>query len=1054
MLKALFLALNVRPGEEKQVLLLLGKGFFMGVFLATYQVSAETLFLNRLQEYLKEAILVSGFLGIMTTSLFAFLQNKIKFSRLVLGNLLAITLFTAIIFFSFRLTNAEFQDYIIFLMFAMIGPILAVVLLGFWGTFGRLFNLRQSKRIIGGIDIGQLVAAILALYTIPFLEPLIPNTYNFLIISGISLLISFGFLLVITSKYDLAEAETANSDIEEKEDTSIRALSRDNYVRLLSFFLLFSMVTFTFVQYSFQEVVAQQYPDETELRNFIATFQGSILVIGLFLQTFVNDRIIGEYGLKVALMVLPIIMFIFTIGSIVAGEIFGYSSTVGASFIWFFLLIALSRLFNFALRDSLENPTFKLYFMPLDARVRFDVQTKVEGVVNETSRFLAGAVIIGLSFLSFVELIHYSYALIAVLAGYFFIIRKVYNEYRNRIRLKLERQQKALANTVLEPNQQLVQTLSNSLMTTESNKVVFSFKLLEKIEPQLLPDAINKLMANSSEDIREFAQQKMNELKGLTVSERYVISIDKQEDEGKGKRNILSGADMLDLFQSGDISKGRLFKLCKSENPEDRQYAAELISNAADDENISFLIELLHDVNSKVRKTAIKTAQRKYNEEVLGALINNLAFPAYSVEAANALTLIGGKALQTLESAFYRSDQNTQTMLKIVHIIGRIGGNKARQLLWNKIDFPDKVIVSQVLLALANSGFRAGMMQIPRIKYAIESDVENIAWNMAVISEIAEEQFGKSIREAILEDVQSDIDHIYMLLSMLYDAQSIQLVKENIESGTNEGTIYAIELLDVFLSDDLKQKVIPVLDDMAFSEKTKKLEIFYPRERLNNQLALKFILNRDFSQTNRWTKACVLYQIGLLKISEFRLDLIANLFNPDRLIYEMAAWALHEITENEYHENVSRLHFNKRRELDQLIVERGTSKHTLAFEKVQFLRKMDAFSEVSGLAIAGVVDIIEVIEIEEGDMLSIDEQYNDNFYIVYDGSINIYENGKISGGTQKGEFIGELMKSVNYMKSNLIIAVERTVLFKINKDSFYELLSDNVKLAQKIIEYV
>jgi len=1053
MLRALFLALNVRSGEEKPVLLLLGKGFFMGVFLATYYVTAETLFLNRLGEYLKEAILISGFLGITVTSCFAFLQNRVSFNKLALGNLLMIFVFTAGIYFTFRFSGAEFQDYLIFLMFAMYGPILAVALLGFWGTFGRLFNLRQSKRIIGGIDVGQLVASIIALFTVPFLEPLIPNTYNFLIISGVSLLVSCVFLFFITINYNLSQAEMSD-DVDEKQDTGIRSLAKDNYVRLLSFFLLFSMVTFTLVQYTFQEVVAQQYPDETELRNFIAIFQGSILALGLFLQTFINDRIIGEYGLKVALMILPIIMVVFTVGAITAGSIFGYSIETSTAFIWFFLLIALSRLFNYALRDSLENPTIKLYFMPLDARVRFDVQTKVEGVVNETSRFLAGALIIGLSFLAFVELIHYSYALILILVGYLLIIRKIYNEYRNRIRVKLERQQQALANTVLEPGQQLVNTLKDFLVTQSPNKVVFSFKLLEKVEPQLLPQSINKLMGHESEEIRDFAQLKMNELKGLSVSDRYVISMKDQNGENQAARHLVSGADMLDLFRSGDISKGRLYKLCKSENPEDRQYAAELISNASDDENISFLIELLSDVNIKVRKTAIKTAQRKYNDEVLGALIDNLAYSAYSVEAANALTIIGGKALQSLDSSFYKSGQNTQTMLKIVHIIGRIGGNKAKQQLWNKIDYPDKVIVSEVLLALANSGFRAGMTQIPRIKYAIESDIENIAWDMAAISEVSNEGFGDTIKMAIEEEVQSDIEHIYMLLSMLYDAQSIQLVKENIESGTNEGTIYAIELLDVFLSDDLKQKVIPVLDDMPFSEKTKKLEIYHPRERLNNKLVLKFILNRDFSQVNRWTKACVIYQIGLMKVEDYKLDLIANLFNPDKLIYEIAAWALHEIDPDEYKDNVSRLAFKKRKELDELILGGDDSNRSLSFEKVLFISKMDAFKEVTGLAATGVVDIIDLLELEEGEMLSIDEHYNDNFYIVYKGTINIYENGTVTGGTKEGEFVGELMKSTSYMKANLIIAVEQTVLFKINKDSFYELLSDNIKLAQKIVEYV
>ncbi|MEQ8575697.1 MAG: hypothetical protein RIB63_16635, partial [Fulvivirga sp.] len=206
MFKALFLALNVRPNEEKQVLLLLGQGFFMGVFLATFQITAETLFLNRLSEYLKEAILCSGFLGIITTALFSYLQNRISFRTLALGNLALILLFVATIYASFHYGDPSYQEPLIFLSFALIGPILAVSLLGFWGTFGRLFDLRQSKRIIGGIDIGQLMAAIITSFSFPFLQTLIPETTNYLLISCVSIALSFIFLFILTSRYDLSKA--------------------------------------------------------------------------------------------------------------------------------------------------------------------------------------------------------------------------------------------------------------------------------------------------------------------------------------------------------------------------------------------------------------------------------------------------------------------------------------------------------------------------------------------------------------------------------------------------------------------------------------------------------------------------------------------------------------------------------------------------------------------------------------------------------------------------------------------------------------------------------
>ncbi|MCG8385032.1 MAG: cyclic nucleotide-binding domain-containing protein, partial [Cytophagales bacterium] len=287
---------------------------------------------------------------------------------------------------------------------------------------------------------------------------------------------------------------------------------------------------------------------------------------------------------------------------------------------------------------------------------------------------------------------------------------------------------------------------------------------------------------------------------------------------------------------------------------------------------------------------------------------------------------------------------------------------------------------------------------------------------------------------------------------MLYDTQSIQLVKENLESGTNEGITYAVELLDVFLSEDLKQRIIPVLDDLSYAEKAKRLEVFYPRERLDSKMILKFLLNRDFSQTNRWTKTCIIYQVGLLEIKEFYFDLIANVFNPDPLIREMAAWSLYKMDPSAYHEHVKRIESPERRLLDNLILHPDTKgRLSLRFDKIVFLKGLELFKDIFGLVLADLVDITEELFFNEGDLMDIkNAQYN--FYIVYKGSINILEKGKIQGGIGPGEFIGEMSYDVS-LKTNSIIAAEDTTLLRISKDNFYELLSDNVDLARKMIEY-
>ncbi len=55
-------------------------------------------------------------------------------------------------------------------------------------------------------------------------------------------------------------------------------------------------------------------------------------------------------------------------------------------------------------------------------------------------------------------------------------------------------------------------------------------------------------------------------------------------------------------------------------------------------------------------------------------------------------------------------------------------------------------------------------------------------------------------------------------------------------------------------------------------------------------------------------------------MNDFKLDLIAQLFNPDRLIREVSAWALYQHSPEVYDENTKRLGEVSKKELDALII--------------------------------------------------------------------------------------------------------------------------------------
>jgi CRP-like cAMP-binding protein len=62
--------------------------------------------------------------------------------------------------------------------------------------------------------------------------------------------------------------------------------------------------------------------------------------------------------------------------------------------------------------------------------------------------------------------------------------------------------------------------------------------------------------------------------------------------------------------------------------------------------------------------------------------------------------------------------------------------------------------------------------------------------------------------------------------------------------------------------------------------------------------------------------------------------------------------------------------------------------------------------------------------------------------------------GKPLADFQEGQFIGEQLIDSDRTHTNTIVAKEDTILLKFNKDEFYELISDQVKLADKILEFI
>jgi len=1046
MIKGLLSILNVVEGEEKPVLLILGYGFFMGVFLAAYKIVATTLFLDNLQEYIREAFFVSGVLGVLTTWLYAIIQNRVHYSRLIIFNIISILLFITGFWVLFLFYD---NKWFFFALFVMLGPITSLLVLGFWGIFGRLFDLRQSKRIIGGIDSGQLTAIIITTFSIPFIIPYIADIKNLLVIGIVGLAISIIFFVSIISKFELTSFHLKQKEM--RDETRFRKMFKSNYIVYLSVFLFLSMAAFVFVDFSFMNVTEQQYPDEKQLASFLGVFEGSIMILSLLIQTFANERLLSMYGLKTSLLILPLILVLFTAAALFAGYFFGYDVS-NPSFIWFFLFIALSKLFVTTLREATENPVFKLFFMPLDSRIRFDIQTKIEGTINEFSRALSGGVILLLGIFPLFKdhIINYSWILILIIGGWIYMIFKIYHLYRVNIRLKLEHQKQEADKVEQKGRNLLVKRLFDSIDGSSPNLMIFALRALSKIAPDIFKSKIDNIKNDHTID---YTDKVLKTLEGdfSFIHVANLQKVNKQKSEipniEKSKNKTAFDEEISDMVKSHDVSE--------------RKLAAELITATESEESIGFLIELLNDTDPGVVNAAMKAGSELRKAELLPFIFDNLTKAKYKDVAIESLVNYGEISFPNLESIFYNTEQNLDLKIEIVNIYGKVGGHKAEELLWNKVDFPDKKVVSQVFIALSHCSYKAREDQVQRIKQEIEWDIIGVINNLKAVEKLTaagKEKFSEII-QSLREENDHSYAHIYMLLSMIYDQKSIQLVKENIESKTNEGISYAIELLDVFLSEDLKQKIIPILDDTTDLDRVRRLEMFYPSLDISLDEILRQIVNKDFNQINRWTKVSVLKHIGEQKIQDkFNMELIANLFNPDFLLKEIAAWALNEIDPVLYEENINRLEIAERDHLNNLQLGKqfdyaSELRPHMRAEIVSFLRHRTLLAELPSYILANIVDFMDNVYLEGKTTITPSEWSNENFFIIYHGSLEVInDKGELLDNFQEGDFIGEQL-NLDLLEEGTSFSLEHdTVLLMIEKNKFFDLITNEYEVTLKLLE--
>jgi len=905
----LFSLRGIEPGEKYMVSMLLAQALFLGIFIGAFDISAHSLFLAIFDEkMLAKGYMASGFAGMILLSLYFFFQSRIKFRNLAVFNLIAVATITLILWISVVVSSSE---WVIFLVFIMLGPLNILVILGFRGTARFIFTIVNWKRLFAILDAALIVGIIISCYAIPILLSFNFPLNNFLLISTISIIGSVLIQGMIGARSMLfGESNGIQYATLSKSISGLNVFRENKYSRILGIFIVLSVVSAFFIQYSFLAVTREKFPAGEDMARFLRIFTGSIMILTLLGKLLLFSYLLKNYGLRICLIISPVLLATFTAIAVAFGMIMGYTMETASGFIIFFILLGLIRVLSKSMEESIESPSYKLLYQTIDEKLRFGVQSVMDSSIKEAAAFLAGLTLAGVGVLSFIKLIHFSWILFIILIVWLFVAFRLYSEYRKSIRVGLELL-KSEDTTSAVPNEPT--TLRNRFYGERAFRIDYinlisgDFSLFEKInnrfyfkkiidnviskqDVNLLP-LIKKIPSrNIDVDIRQQATEVVKDMEKLSSGR-------KNEDEWIGSaRRVMSEARMPQTTE---------------------------------------ILRLLRDKSLESKRHAIYLIGKFRLSDMIPELCECLNIQGLETETATILSAFGNSAEEELIRFYLVSSGNISTSKTILRLLAKLSLNEGTGFLFSRLWSNSRQLKEVALQCLIDCRFRPSEEDKERLNLLTSDIVGLMVWNLS-----AKRCLEKNNDTILLKEMNKELNRwsrfLINILSITYDAAAVTRIRKNLEFETVESVHYAHAIIDIMVDDSIKAEIIYLLDVVPDDQKLKNLNRFFPVEIPHYDKLLEDILNRDYNLLSLWTKACVLKYLSGINDTDMSESVVALLFSPESILQEEAARLIARSDLKLYRSVSNRIPLATRKHLDR-IIDGETDANEFLFEKIQFL---------------------------------------------------------------------------------------------------------------------
>ena len=800
---------KIKPDELKISILLF---FYLFLVIAAYNVVKPIRNASLLEElgyqslpavYLLTAVII-GFV----VAIHAKLQVRISRYALITSSIL----FFLISCIVFRLFSGYGWKGLPIVFWVWANVFIIVLNTQFWMTVNDILNPREFKRqsgffisggILGGF-VGGVLAGLLARENVE---------YDLLFLSAGLLAVCAIFVYYIFRWQKSEQPSLSNQEQLSEEPTrkpgfrdSLNTVKEHRYLRLIAVIVVLTLIVSTLIDFQWNIIVKESRGED--LTSFFGYFNAGMMVFAFLLSILMTSNLYQRYGVRLTLLLYPIILLLCFMG-------IGITATL--------VMAIVIKGSDKSLAYSINRSARELLFIPISPELKYKAIVFIDMFVDRFAKGIGALVLMVILFFGIQDyrnLIRIvSLVSVVTILGWIVLTLGANREYIDSIKQKLPPPRRR-ADRMVEDELDVDYTklIFDTLESRGRSADLYAMHIYDLIRQGKLSPEIMKLLSEGQEDALPFSFGSLFE-----ADRTAMLQADSDRIGEDSLKKEIEDIMSLDVYEH--VIKAYVEKILSTKGKETETAKMEIAKGigflSANSSLVEKLGELLEDDSPEVRRFAFDSVSKLGKREHVPALVQGLNDPSIQSDASTALQKYGTRITGMLADYLSDPDEDIGLRKSVADVLASIGDQESADFIIWQLDAENRELDTVLIDALDR--IRSGRPEIQFSKEPIKKIIrrEILGYYKDYIKFAEEEsrdEDNELCRTLSLELMES-LMNIFKLLGLIYPHEDMVKVTQNLQAGTKNSVAYAIELLDNTLEKELKETILPLVEDLSREER-------------------------------------------------------------------------------------------------------------------------------------------------------------------------------------------------------------------------------------------